>query len=145
MRRRQRRQTVLVICDDKDNLEGARRMLPSVITSRSESAWEAIWQRRIHLYAVLIDIEDFQRGIALALLAVKAGSFYVGLIAETVPDEMDASVFSINGTLLSIDHEKKFPLDPDTEPDGIGTRNWRRLFRSLVTEGPAIISVPVRI
>ena len=76
---------------------------------------------------------------------VNVGSFYVGLISKTVPNELDRAVFSINGAMLSIDNEKRFPLDPTTEPDGIGNRDWRNLYRSLVTEGPAVISIPCRV
>ena len=132
------RRITLVIDDDRENLKWAQQAYlngKAVLTSTCENGWETIIEKAEHLYAVLINIEDFERGLTLAILAVEAGAFCVGITSETTPDILNRASFSINGVLVTISKGDKFCLAD-------GRRDWTSLLESLTTKGPIIISVP---
>lgn len=133
------RKVILVIDDDEDNRLLAQQsdlLGKRVLTNTCENGWDAVLENSSLLYAVLIDDKDYQRGLAIAILAIKAGAFYIGVVSETLPEVLDRTSFSVNGILVSLNSGDGLFL-----PDG--RRNWVRLLRSLTSEGPIIISVPV--
>ena len=133
------RPIVLVIDDDEESRLLAQQSYllgKRVLTSTCEDGWEAVLDHAGRLYAVLMNIKDYQRGLAITTLAVKAGAYCIGIMSETVPDVLNRMSLSINGILVRLSNGEEFIL-----PDG--KKNWGSLLRSITTEGPMVISVPV--
>ena len=126
-----RRKVVLVIDDSEDNCRWAQQAClqrKPVLTVPVEDGWETIFRMAEHLYAVLINIDDYQRGLALAILAVEAGSYHVGIISESTPDILENS-FSINGSIVVLRKGDAFLLSNRR-------RDWAGLLESLCLQGP---------
>ena len=135
------RDAVLVVDDDENGREWARRVLARhtvVTTECKEEAWRIISQKHEALYAVLVNVEDFCAGTALIFLAAKVGIPHIGVVSETTPEELDGLMFSINGILASVSRE-----DNHSSFNGVEVQDWDTLLRSLTTEGPIIISASI--
>ena len=135
------RKIILIISNDEDDrLLGQQSYLlgKRVLTSTCENGWNAGLENSSRLFAVLMEIDDYQEGLAITLLAVKAGAYYIGFISETIPEVLDETFLSINCSLVRLDTGEEFFLS-----DG-RRRNWALRLRSLSTEGPmTITTVPV--
>ena len=133
------RKIVLVVDDDEDNREWAQlvHLGKPVLTVCEKKAWNTIINKAEHLFAVLMAVKDYQRGLALAILAIEARAHSVGVISESTPDVLDATSFSINGGLITLGKGDGFLL-----ADGI--RDWVSFFESITSKRPIIISSTVR-
>ena len=106
------RKIILIISDDEENrLLGQQSYLRGkrVLTSTCENGWDNVCRYASRLYAVFMDIDDYEKGLAISLLAVKTGAHYIGLIAETVPDLLDEAIFSVNGARRQFNQRRGVP------------------------------------
>ena len=134
------REAVLVVDDDEDGREWARRALArhTVITTECQGAWRVISQKHKCLLAVLVSIEDFRAGASLILLAAEVGIPFIVVVSETTPPELNGSVFSINGILASISQGDSY-----YSFNGVQVRDWNALLFSLTVDGPMIFSASI--
>ena len=126
-----KRRVVLVIDDDEDNRTWAQQAYLQqrpVLTVPVEGGWDTIMRVAEHLGVVLINIGSYQRGLALAILSVKAGSYHVGVTAEDIPDILQRSSFVISGALVTLNRADTYLL-----PDG--RKDWETFLRNLTTKG----------
>ena len=122
-----RRRVVLVIDDDEDNREWAQQAYLGerpVLTVPVEKAWETIIRMAEPLSTVLINIKDYQKGLAFAVLVAAAGSFHVGVTSATMPDILKRMSLDINRTLVTLNGGDAFLLTD-------GKQDWTTLFESL--------------
>ena len=78
---------ILAISDDKEDRQWAQivHLGKPVLVSDHETAWDTIDKMKGRLHSVLIRVESYEKGLALAVIATKASCFYVGVISPTVP------------------------------------------------------------
>lgn len=131
------RKIILVVDDDEDSREWAQlvHLGKPVLVSTTEKAWQTVINKAENLYAVLINIEDYRQGLALAILAVEARARCVGIISKTTPDVLDETSFAINGALVTLSKGGEFLL-----VDNI--LDWVSIFESVSGKRPMIISIP---
>ena len=123
---------ILAIDDDEDNRAWAQyvHLGKPVLTGTCESAWDNIC-RLDNLHAILINIENYERGLVLAMVAVEAGCLYAGVISATLPDALDRATFCVNSALVILNQQDNFLLED-------GLTDWVTLYESLTTKGPIL-------
>ena len=127
---------ILAVDDDEESRAWAQyvHLGRPVLVSNCETAWDTITRLKGQLFSVLINTENYERGLALAVFAVKTGCLYVRLISPTTPDVLHETPFTVNQhALVMLSRQDDFIVN--------GVVDWVTLYESITTKGPIIVSI----
>ena len=129
---------ILAISDDKEDRQWAQivHLGKPVLVSDHETAWDTIDKMKGRLHSVLIRVESYEKGLALAVIATKASCFYVGVISPTVPGRLDRIPIIVGRySLIVLQHDDALVLDN-------GLTDWVTFYESITDGGPIIVTLP---
>ena len=128
---------ILAVDDDEANRSWARQihLEKPVLVNDYKTAWSTINRLDGKIFSALIHVEDYEKGLALAVFAVKMACLYIAVTSPTTPDELNRVPFVMNQhALVVLSHRDEFVVN--------GTMDWVTLYESVTTKGPVIVTSP---
>ena len=118
---------ILAVDDDEESRAWAQyvHLGRPVLVSNCKTAWDTITRLKGQLFSVLINIENYEKGLALAVFAVEAYCLYAGVMSSTVPDALHRAPFVMNQwSLVVLQQDDGLVLED-------GVTDWVTFYESI--------------